>query len=87
LEFTNKIKKMKCTNENEIHLMYSTKGSCVVKFNLKGGYELQKGDAIVFNRGYLGISNKIVEVAEVLESRQYTLKDFNYVTVKLTKPF
>jgi hypothetical protein len=80
-------KKTKYTNENEINLMYSTKGSEVVKFNLKRGYELQKGDAIVFNRGYPEISNKIVEVAEVLESRQSILKDFNYVTVKLTKPF
>jgi len=78
---------MKYTNEDEIHLMYSTKGSEVAKFNLKKGYELQKEDTIVFDRGYSGSSNKIVEVAEVLESRQSTLKDFNYVTVRLTKPF
>jgi hypothetical protein len=78
---------MKYTNENEIHLIYSTKGSEVVKFNLKRGCELQKGDTIVFYRERSGNHNKIVEVAEVLESRQSTLKDFNYVTVKLTKPF
>lgn len=73
---------MEYSNGNEIHLMYSTKGSDVVKFNLKKGYELQKGDTITFYRDSIGI-----EVEEILENRQSSLKDFNYVTVKLTKPF
>lgn len=77
---------MEYSNENGIHLMYSTKGSDVVKFNVSKNHELKKGDTISFNRGSSEM-RKIVEVDEVLERRQSTLKDFDYVAVKLTKVF
>jgi len=75
---------MNYTNEKELHVMICDRGSKKVNFNVKKPNVLEVGDTIRIKRGNF---DKTIEVAEIIETRQSTLNDFNYVTTLITENF
>lgn len=75
---------MNYTNEKELHVLICDRGSKQVNFNVKKPNVLAVGDTVRIKRGAF---DKKIEVAEILETRQSTLKDFNYVTTLITENF
>lgn len=75
---------MNYINEKEVHVMICDRGSKKVNFNVKKPTVLEVGDTVRIKRGAF---DKTIEVAEILESRQSTLKDFDYATTLITQNF
>jgi hypothetical protein len=71
-------------NEFDIHIMICDKGSKNVNFNIKKPNELNVGDTVTVNRGDF---KKVIEIESIIECRQSSLNDFNYITTTITNPF
>lgn len=75
---------MNYTNEKELHVMICDRGSKKVNFNVKKPNVLAVGDTVRIKRGSF---DKTIEIAKIIEDRQSSLKDFNYVTTEITEIF
>ncbi len=75
---------MDYTNEKELHVMICDRGSKKVNFNVKKPNVLEVGDSVRIKRGTF---DKTIVIDKIIESRQSSMKDFNYVTTEITENF
>jgi hypothetical protein len=75
---------MDYTNEKELYVMTCDRGSKKVNFNVKKPIALEAGDSVRIKRGEF---DKTIVIDKIIESRQSSMKDFNYVTTEITEKF
>jgi hypothetical protein len=77
---------MKYQNDKEVHIMMYERGKKQININVPKNIDIAIGDIICLGRKDLP-ETRLITIDKIIESRQSSMKDYNYVRAELVSNF